>query len=166
MSPARRTRVGTMGIKICGHIVRMKKPIKIYTLVRASTLGLALLAIAMPHSFAAESSRVPLKSSSCDVATCAPLQETSTQKAAPAPTSPRHKAQRTAGTHTAMSPALALAMALGYRNVPGPVERTPQIRVSQKISAPAKISGTLPSTDNGHKRLSMNAAAVRMAIDD
>ena len=154
-----------MGIKVCGHAVRMKKPIKIYTWLKTTGLVLALCAMGAAPSLAADSLRTFSKSSPCDVASCAPLQETSTDNAAPATYSPRHKAQRTAGNHTTMSPALALAMALGYRNIPGPVERTKQIAVRQASRVNVPQDARMPLYA-GNKKVSMNAAAVRIAIED
>jgi hypothetical protein len=155
-----------MGIKVCGHAVRIKRPIKIYTLFKAISLVLAICAVIVPQSFAADSSRTPSKSSSCDVASCTPLQETSTDNAAPATNSPPHKAQRTAGNHTVVSPALALAMALGYRNIQGPIVRTKQIAIRQAPRVNIVSQDRILPNDTGNKKLSMNAAAVRIAIDD
>lgn len=77
---------------------------------------------------------------------------------------PQHRAQRTAGTPS-MSPALALAMAFGLRNVQGPVERSRHVVVRRDAPA-GKKQAFLLTGEGGHKRTSMNAAGVRLALED
>ncbi|PZQ49085.1 MAG: hypothetical protein DI551_00080 [Micavibrio aeruginosavorus] len=113
-----------MSVKICGHLVRWQKPIKIYTLLRAACLVLVMGALASPQSFAAEKIQTITKQSSSGVA--APCQsprsnEISGASAPATKTAAANRTQRSAGTSSA--PALALAMAFGLRSASGPLER-------------------------------------------
>lgn len=150
-----------MGIKICGHKVRWQKPIKLYTFLKASCLVLMIGAIATPPASAAES--IPFKASTCAAVPC-PLPQEDGMSAPATNNTPQHRAQRTAGTPS-MSPALALAMAFGLRNVQGPVERSRHVVVRRDAPA-GKKQAFLLTGEGGHKRTSMNAAGVRLALED
>lgn len=152
-----------MGIKICGHIIRFEKPIKIYTLLKTTSLVLVLGAVwAIPAS-AADNTNSYKQASTCAAAPCPLLQKSDT--ATRTGVTPQQRAQRTAGTDT-MSPALALAMALGYRNVPGPLERSRHVVVRDAPPVTKKQAALLSGDGGSYKRSSMNAAAVRLALED
>lgn len=122
-----------MSVRICGHEVRWQKPIKVYTLTKASCIVLMLTTLAITPVFA---SHPPQDKASTGVATpCLPLEKSgmsapATQKVV------QHRTQRSAGTPSA--PALALALALGLRNIPGPME--------QSGGAQARNRATVPET--------------------
>lgn len=110
-----------MTIKICGHKIDWQKPIKNYNIFKLCLCAMFLMFVTPATSFAgdqtsqtlgaiAPSSGVP---SGCDyVAKGRPHSVTNVS---------RHQ-QRGA---PAMSPAFALALALGVRNIAGPMERSP-----------------------------------------
>lgn len=148
-----------MGIKICGHRVRIAKPIKIYTFVKTSCLVLMLCAFVTPQASAAD--LMQKKASTGVLVSCDPVQDQCTTAPAKGNT-PKHRVQRKAGENS-MSPALALAIALGFRNVQGPVVHRDQPMV-RKDNAAAREAFVLQ--DGGHKRKSSNAAAVRIALED
>lgn len=151
-----------MGIKICGHKLRIEKPIKIYTLLKATSLVLVLCAVwAMPAHSAERTHKQ--QASTCAAVPCPLLQKSDT--ATPAGVMPQQGTQRTAGTNT-MSPALALAMALGYRNVQGPVERTRHVVVRDAPPVTQKQAALLRGDGGTYKKSSMNAAALRLALED
>lgn len=118
-SPARRTRVGTMGNIIRGHAARWN--IFSFVAFLAFTLSVTQAHAVTPRELG------PQKASPCVVASCSLLQES--RMAAPAMTKPpQHGSQRTAGNPSGtMSPALTLAVALGLRMAQGPIERTPRV---------------------------------------
>lgn len=76
---------------------------------------------------------------------------------------PQHRAQRKAGPPS-MSPALALAVALGFRNVQGPVIHREQKMVRQHNTRNEQQAFVLQ--DDGHKRSSSSAAGVHIALED
>lgn len=85
---------------------------------------------------------------------------------APATTiKPQHKPQRTAGSPS-MSPAMALAMALGVRTVRGPVEHSQPVMVRRGVSKSVAKQVTLLPGESARKKASLNAAAVRLALED
>jgi hypothetical protein len=151
--------VVTMGIKICGHQVRWQRPIKIYNLVKASCLVLMLCAVAIPPASAADLTKK--QTSTGAVVSCDPVQDQCMSAPAKGNT-PQHRAQRKAGPPS-MSPALALAMALGFRNVQGPLVHRDQPMVRQHN--PREQQAFVLQSD-GHKRSSSNAAGVRLALED
>lgn len=64
-----------------------------------------------------------------------------------------------------MSPALALAMALGLRNVQGPVER--RHAESARVERPSSArQATLLTGAGAYKKSSSNAAGIRLALED
>lgn len=78
---------------------------------------------------------------------------------------PQHRIQRKAGPPS-MSPALALAMALGLRNVQGPVERRQQVVVRTGNPSDGEKQVFLLPDDGIAKRTSSNAAGVRLALEN
>lgn len=166
MRPARRTRVGTMDIKICGHKVRWRKPIKIYTLLKASSAILVLCLLMMSPSMAAEPSSVHAKQSSpCAAVSCIPFQENDMTNAPATKIKPQHKPRRPAGK-TTMSPALAMAMTFGVRSVQGPVEHSQPVAVRRGMSPAIAKQTRLLLSDESRKKSSMNVVALRLALGD
>lgn len=112
-----------MSVKIRGHKVRWHKPIKVYTFFKSVALLAVFVALAVTPSVAAEKSapskNIQLASSGDAVKRTAPMKRV--ERAIPAD-STHLRIQRSAGTPSA--PAMALALALGYRNISGPMERT------------------------------------------
>lgn len=158
----------TMDIKICGHKVRWRKPIKIFTFVKASTAVLALCALFVSPVQAADPAAAhSQKASTCVVSPCSAPSLGNDMRNAPAMTiKPQHKPQRSAGPSSTMSPAMALAMALGVRNVRGPVEYREPVVVRRGVSKSVAKQVSLLSGDGASKKSSMNAAAVRLALED
>ncbi len=156
-----------MGIKICGRAVRWQKPIKVYTLLKLSAVLLLAAAFAAQPALSAEIVRPHSehKASPCAAVPCPLLQENDMASAPASKNKPQHTAQRSAGTHS-VSPALALAMALGFRNVQGPVERREPVAVRVKNPTVSVKQVSLLPEASGHKKTSMNAAALRLALDD
>lgn len=111
-----------MSVKICGHNVRWRKPIKIYTLLKTLTMLLAMGSVFVSTPlFAAEvtssSAEFPV-----EAVPCLPLHTPRMEKNLPVQEGGFERTQRTAGTSSV--PAMALIMALGLTNVQGPIERT------------------------------------------
>lgn len=157
----------TMDIKICGHKVRWRKPIKIYTLVKASAAVLMLCVLAISPALAADPVSVySKKASTCVAIPCVPSLENGVANAPATTIKPQHKPQRTAGPSSTMSPAMALAMALGVRNVRGPVEYREPVVVRRGVSKSVAKQVSLLPGDGARKKPSMNAAAVRLALED
>lgn len=149
-----------MGIKLCGHQVRWHKPIKLFTFMRASCLVLMIGTIAVPPATASDFSAKDKASTGAAVATTLSSKDGS----APAMNyKPQPRPQRTAGTPS-MSPALALAMALGLRSVQGPVVRRQQIAVRHDTPVAVRKQGFL--LGGAGKKTSSNAAGIRLALED
>jgi len=130
--------VVTMSVKICGHRVRCEKPIKIYTLLKTSCFVLMICALAVSPVFAGERPLLQKISTGNQASTgaavpCLPLSKSGMSVPATQKTD-LHRTQRSAGTPSA--PALALALALGLRNVPGPVETNKAAQARNKATAP------------------------------
>lgn len=140
----------------------MEKPIKIYTLLKTTSFLLVVCVLwAMPAQ-AAES--INAKSSTCASAPCPLIQKS--DAATRTGVTPQQRTQRKAGTNTEMSPALALAMAFGLRNVQGPVERNHHVVVRDTPPVTKKQAVLLSGDGGSYKKASMNAAAVRLALED
>ena len=157
-----------MGIRICGRSVRWQKPIKIYTFVKLSAVLLLATAFVTQSAYSADLARPDSQhheASPCAAVPCPLLQESGMAVAPASKNTPPHKAQRTAGTHS-VSPALALAMALGFRNVQVPVERHEPASARTRNPPPSVKQVSLHTESGGHKKTSMNAAALRLALDD
>lgn len=129
--------------------------------MKTTCLVLMMSTFVVTPAFAADSS--DQKASTGTVATAPSSKES---MSAPANPTPQHRTQRTAGTPS-VSPALALAMALGYRSVQGPVERRPAIIVSKRAVTPNGMKqGFMLPSDGAYKKTSSNAAGVRMALEN
>lgn len=83
-----------MSIMICGHKVRWRKPIKIYTLLKTLSFLMVVNLLAITPVFASDRQAEPARD------------------------------QRVAAAPSSVSPAMALALALGVRNVPGPMVKS------------------------------------------
>ena len=119
-------------------------------------------AIVIPPATAAD--LTTQKASTGAAVACDPLQDQCMTAPAKENTS-QYRIQRKAGPPS-LSPALALAMALGFRNVQGPVERRQQVMVRKdNPSSGAKQVFLLPH-DGVSKRTSSNAAGIRLALED
>ncbi|HEU4839531.1 MAG TPA: hypothetical protein VFS88_08995 [Micavibrio sp.] len=115
----------------------MKKTIKIYTFFRNVAALVLLSLLLISPAFAAGASTAAQKASSASVSPCFPSPVSSMDKAAPRKgTLPQ--AQRSAGSPSA---AMMLAMALGLRNISGPVEHVQHIRPSPSVRQAALPSG-------------------------
>lgn len=123
-----------MSLKICGHEVRWQKPIKFYTLVKSLCLITAASMTGVSTVSAADFSDIVKKSpsitqaSSGDAASRQPL---SLNVKKPVMQAASARTQRPAGPPS-VSPAMMLALALGYRNIPGPVIRSTAHKVASK----------------------------------
>ncbi len=129
--------------------------------MRAYGFALVICALTIPPALASDITKQGKASTGAAVATTLSSKDGS----APATNDrPQPRAQRTAGTPS-MSPALALAMALGLRNVQGPIERRQQIAVRHDTPAAVRKQGLL-LTGAGNRKMSSNAAGVRLALED
>lgn len=112
-----------MCVRICGHKVRWQKPIKIFSLIRHHLFILAVLGlfgIIPAHADEAAERLSDIKPSSGSAMPCQHQKELSgTTIGGIAP----DRIQRAAGSPS-MSPAMALALALGVRNVSGPMQKS------------------------------------------
>lgn len=151
-----------MSVRVCGRKVRWQKPIKIHVLIRA--LGMAGILFAMtgmPSLAADKAQRNSYQQASTGGATPCPLQPSRMEKdanIAPAP----NRTQRSAGTPS--TPALALALALGLRNVSGPMVQS-QPRRGVRLPPPssgAPLALRQSRTDCASSKLSANIPQPRM----
>lgn len=111
-----------MSVKICGHEVRLGKPIKIYTLLKTLIVLIALGSLFVSTTlFAAEPSSPNCKASPVEAAPCLPLHTPRMEKNLPVPEGSPERTQRKAGSSSV--PAMAIVMALGLTSVQGPIER-------------------------------------------
>lgn len=141
-----------MSVRVCGHWLRVKKTIKPYTFFKNVSALVVLTLLLVSPACAADASPASQKASSASVSPCSPSFVSSMDKAAPRKgTLPQ--AQRSAGSSSA---AMMLAMALGVRNVSGPVEHVRHVR------PPSARQAALPS---GTKCLGQNAAQTRVAME-
>jgi hypothetical protein len=135
-----------MSVRICGHLLRVEKTIKPFTFFRnaAALLVLSVILITPVHAAdnkyqASSADRLPcLSPNTADMDNKAPLQ-----------------AQRTAGSPSA---AMVLAMALGLRNISGPMEQAKQTQPS----APDRQALL---TDGAKKCLTQKSGASRIAME-
>ena len=154
-----------MSVKICGHKVRWQKPIKIYTLLKASCALLMLCALMPSGSHAAEmtsAKKFPSQASSGKMVPCS-LQNKRMDVQAPRNTT-TNRTQRTAGPSI---PAMALVMALGLRNIPGPVEQTRSVSGRKTIpSSPSsqRQALLLPGGEGCPPSMSANPVRERLAM--
>jgi hypothetical protein len=140
-----------MSVRICGHQLRVKKPIKPYIFFRRiAGLFVLSLILAAPAYAADPSDKVLItKASSASVPPCFPSKASSMDKTVPR-SGMASQNQRTAGSPSA---AMVLAMALGIRNVSGPMER----------AKPVQRTATLKGTSK--KCVAQNTGASRIAME-
>lgn len=122
-----------MSVRICGHRLRVQKPIKIYTFFKQATALVVLSLILTMPAYAADLPVSAVKensSSSAGAIPCLPSKDRLANKTVPLKTPPL-QAQRSAGPPSA---AMVLAIALGVRNISGPMERA-QPRPAQQRQA-------------------------------
>lgn len=117
-------------LRLCGHIIRWHKPIKIFNLLRhAAVSGIFAIALAgfAALSLAGETPqpRDISKTSPVDAVRLSALSPKSGEATVGLVPPASKRLQRTAGNIPL--PAMALAVALGLRNVHGPVERTDKV---------------------------------------
>lgn len=122
-----------MSVKICGHIIAWHRPIKIFNLFKAMPLTLcAVVFFALSPALAADTPLPPdctKQASSGGAGPCTPLlAPTRMENPVSSKTAPI-RAQRAAGPQ--FQPAMALALALGLRNISGPMERAEQIAMEK-----------------------------------
>ncbi len=137
-----------MTVRICGHRLRVRKPIKVYTLLKQTAALLVLSVILITPAYAADLPMTPGKedsSSSAGAIPCLPSKDRLVNEKVPLKTLPL-QAQRSAGPPSA---AMALAMALGVRNISGPVEHAAAMRPSAQRPALSLAEGcALSKTSN------------------
>ncbi len=109
-----------MLVRICGHQVRWQKPIKIYSYFRILLVAGAILCVGTNGMASEQDSMTGFSASSST--TSAPCKIVKSKAAT-------NHARQTQTTGPALSPAMALALALGVRTVPGPmVHSAPPIK--------------------------------------
>lgn len=140
-----------MSLKICGHQVRWHKPIKFYSLVKLTLMFAVANFVASASVSAADPACAPLtvSSSSGDPAPCQPLLKSADKQVLHKTRSAR--TQRSAGP-SSLSPAMMLALALGYRNISGPVLHTAANKPAPKTSAAPERQAMLVEGDRGRLR--------------
>ena len=141
-----------MSVRICGHKLRVKKTIKPFTFFRNVAGVLVLSLIVITPATAADApgrqASVP-QASSASVPPCFPSRVSSMDKTVPR-TGMASQNQRTAGSPSA---AMVLAMALGIRNVSGPMERAQPVQRTATLKGAAK------------KCMAQNAGPSRIAME-
>lgn len=142
-----------MSVRICGHELRVKKTIKPYTLIKHGVSVLVLSVILITPAYAADApalkqANVP-QASSASVPPCSPTQVSGMDKTVPR-SGMASQNQRTAGSPSA---AMVLAMALGLRDISGPMERARPIQRTATLSGAAK------------KCMAENAGSSRIAME-
>lgn len=98
-----------MSVKVCGHEVRVHKTIKVYNFFKLAIMVVLLSAFCLMPALAAEE---PMATDEPNIETSAGAVTPETNDAVPV--------RRTADSNSVS--ALALVMALGLRDVSGPVE--------------------------------------------
>lgn len=143
-----------MSVRVCGHRLRVEKTIKIYTFFRNVAALAVLSLLPVSPAFAADASPATQKASSASVSPCSPSLVSRMDQTAPRKgTLPQ--AQRSAGSPSA---AMMLAMALGLRNVSGPVEHVRHVRPSPSVRQAALPSGVKCT-------IGQNAGQTRVAME-
>lgn len=138
-----------MAVRICGHRVRVHKTIKIYTLFRNTAALLVLCVLLMTPAYAADlpmSSGKQNPSSSAGAIPCLPSKVPAVNVKVPLKTPPL-QAQRSAGSPSA---AMVLAMALGVRNISGPVEHVQGQRLPQQHRS-RSLAGDCASVETSNR---------------
>jgi hypothetical protein len=146
-----------MSVRICGHWLRITKTIKPYTLTKHGVALLVLSMILITPAYAADvpahqRASIP-QASSASVPPCFPSKVSSMDKTVPR-TGMALQNQRSAGSPSA---AMVLAMALGVRIVPGPMER------AQPVQRPSTKQVFLKS--DGKRCVAQNAGESRVAME-
>ena len=147
-----------MSVRICGHELRVKKTIKPFTFFKNAATVLVLSVILVTPAYAADvppSSKhasIP-QASSASVPPCFPSRVSGMDKTVPR-TGMALQNQRSAGSPSA---AMVLAMALGLRNVSGPMERV------QPIQRPSTKQVYLKS--DGKRCVAESAGESRVAME-
>lgn len=147
-----------MSVRVCGHRLRVRKPIKVYTLLKHAVALLVLSVILITPAYAADlpmTSGKQNSSSSAGAIPCLPSKVPAADKKVPLETPPL-QAQRSAGPPSA---AMVLAMALGVRNISGPVEHANVIRPSPQHRV-LSLAGDCPSVKTSNR-----VAPARIAME-
>lgn len=145
-----------MSVRICGHRLRVEKPIKIYTLIKHAAAVLVLSVLLAVPSYAADFPVTPSKqnsSSSAGAIPCLPSKDRLANITVPLKTPPL-QAQRSAGPPSA---AMVLAMALGVRNISGPMEHAQPV--------PRKQHQALSLADGCVSKTTSVGAPARIAME-
>ena len=145
-----------MSVRICGHKLRVQKPIKIYTLFRNAAALVVLSVILIAPAYAADLPLTSAKqnsSSSAGAIPCLPSKDRLANKTVPLKTPPL-QAQRSAGPPSA---AMVLAMALGVRNISGPMEHAHPRPIQQRQA--------LSLADGCASKTSSRDAPARIAME-
>jgi hypothetical protein len=120
-----------MFVKICGHVVDWKKTIKPYALLKLCLCGFVLTVSAPVLSYADDASELSVIAPSSGIPMPCNIDVHKTTN---------HKKQNIQPvTSQTMSPAYALALALGVRSIAGPMERS-SVRGSKKEFATSSSS--------------------------
>lgn len=150
-------------VRLCGHRINWHKPIKSYVLVK---LLLVTVFVSLPVSAAETPSYTP------------PVKQASHAPAHPQGFMPADKSvtgqaamhdQRSAGTPS-LSPAMALAMALGLRTATGPMESvqkavSPSTKDTQSLTRVDGRDALAPKTANDVRVLSKKENYSRVALE-
>jgi len=141
-----------MSVRVCGHKLRVKKTIKPYTFFRNAMALVVLSLLLVSPAYAADKPPVSKQASSASVSPCPPSKLAGMDRTVPRKGA-LPQAQRSAGSPSA---AMMLAMALGVRNVSGPVEHARPVRPATMRQA------ALPS---GVKCIGQNEGQTRVAME-
>ncbi len=161
-----------MSVKICGHKISWQKPIKPYALIHTVSCVAALLFVTVVSapSFAADIRYTAqfTQASSGGAGPCSPPHASSRMETHVSSKTAPVRAQRAAGPQ--ISPAMALALALGVRNVSGPLEKTvrhaPLTPAAQKPAYPSmRQASLLPSCNGCVPARSNSIASSRLAME-
>lgn len=136
-----------MSVKICGHKIHWQKPIKLYSYFKITTAIFALGLVMTQAAPSAEAGQISApcaqQASSGGAGPCLLPLHPSSSPGMDTPVSSKtapDRAQRAAGPQ--ISPAMALALALGVRTVSGPFEKTP-------VQAPIRKAAQKPAYPHG-----------------
>ena len=136
-----------MSVRLCGHRLRVEKPIKVYNFFKNAAALFVLSVILITPAIAADLPMTSAKqnsSSSAGAIPCLPSKDRLANKTVPLKTPPL-QAQRSAGPPSA---AMVLAMALGVRNISGPMEHGDTMRTSQQRQALSLADGCVSKTSS------------------
>ncbi len=143
-----------MSVRICGHKVRWQKPIKFYSYFNRTAVVLVAMLLLAPSVYASEPQ---LNKNSSGPAPCTVTKSAPTANNAPlSHKEAQNRIQRSAGP--SMTPAMALALALGVRNISGPLEQSVK-HTPQRQNHAGLLSG------DGRCVLSKASSPSRLAMD-